>query len=56
MSNRNSRKSGKNRRVQTPKGRNEPMARGMMELRQGSRTTPIPSGTSYVRKPKHKEW
>lgn len=46
----------KNRRPQSTKGRNEPMARGMLELRQGSRTTPVPSGKSYSRKMKHKEW
>jgi hypothetical protein len=46
----------KNRRPQTPKSRNLPMAKGMLELRQGSRTTPVPSGKKYTRKPKHKEW
>lgn len=56
MSNRNSRKSGNNRREQSSKGRNKPMAMAMMELRQGSRTTPVPSGKVYKRKPKHKEW
>ena len=44
------------RKPQTPKPRNEPMARGMLELRQGSRTTPVPSGKTYKRKPKHREW
>jgi hypothetical protein len=51
MSNRNSRKSGKNRREQTPKGR--AYARSMQELRRSSATTPVPSGTDYRRKPKH---
>ena len=46
----------KTRRPQAPKPRNLPMAKGMLELRQGSRTTPVPSGKTYKRKPKHKEW
>jgi hypothetical protein len=54
MSNRASRQSVKNRRPQTPKGRNLPMAKGMLELRQGSRTTPVPSGKQYTRNTKHK--
>lgn len=46
----------KNRRVQTPKSRNLPMAKGMLELRQGSRTAPVPSGKKYSRKTKHREF
>jgi hypothetical protein len=47
MSNRNSRKSGKNRREQSAKGRE--YARSMQELRRSSATSPIPSGTKYKR-------
>ena len=42
----------RNRRPQTPKPRNKRMNEGMLELRQGSRTTPIPSGTTYNRNDK----
>lgn len=45
MSNKNKR----NRRVQTPKVGNRRLMEGMQELRQGSRTTPVPSGTAYNR-------
>ena len=53
MSNRASRKSGKNRRSQTPKSGNRAYIDGMMEIRRSSSTTPVPSGTVYRRKPKH---
>jgi hypothetical protein len=57
MSNRSSRKSGKNRRQQTPKlGGNKAIAVAMQELRRSSATTPVPSGKAYKRKPKHREW
>jgi hypothetical protein len=56
MANRNSRKSGKNRRAQAPKVGNRQMMEGFQELRRGSRTSPVPSGKAYQRKPKHKEW
>lgn len=41
------------RRPQAPKPRNAPMAQAMLELRQGSRTSPVPSGKQYSRKSKH---
>jgi hypothetical protein len=53
MSNRNTRKSGKNRRAQTPKVGNEAMMRAMQGLRQSSAASPHKSGTDYKRKPKH---
>lgn len=53
MANRNNRKSGKNRREQTPKSGNRAYIDGMMEIRRSSATSPIPSGTDYRRKPKH---
>jgi len=56
MANRNSRKSGKNRRAQSPKVGNRDMAKAFQEIRRSSATSPIPSGTAYKRKPKHKEW
>jgi hypothetical protein len=57
MSNRRNRKSGNNRRSQSPKPRNQAMHAGMMELRQGSRTSPVPSGKTYKRPaPGSKEW
>lgn len=56
MANRNNRKSGKNRRPQATKVGNRAMMEGMQELRRGSRTTPVPSGTVYRRKPKHNNW
>lgn len=56
MANRNSRKSGKNRRAQAPKVGNRAYIDGMMEIRRSSAASPIPSGKAYQRKPKHKEW
>ena len=53
MSNRANRKSGKNRRSQTPKSGNRDYIEAMMEIRRSSSTTPVPSGTVYRRKPKH---
>lgn len=53
MSNRANRKSGKNRRPQTPKSGNRALAVAMQEIRRSSATTPVPSGTMYRRKPKH---
>lgn len=53
MSNRANRKSGKNRRAQTPKSGNRAYIDGMMEIRRNNATTPVPSGTEYRRKPKH---
>lgn len=47
----------KNKRPQAPKmGGNKELARAMQELRRSSATSPVPSGKSYKRKPKHKEW
>lgn len=46
----------KNRREQSPKGSNRDLAVAMQELRRSNATVPIPSGTVYKRKPKHKEW
>lgn len=37
-------------------GGNKELARAMQELRRSSATSPVPSGKSYKRKPKHKEW
>jgi hypothetical protein len=58
MSNRNRRKSGKNRRPQTPKVGNEGYMRGMQELRRSSAAGSHGSAKDYQRKPKHKgkEW
>lgn len=42
-------KRAQKQKDRTRTARNEPMARGMMELRQGSRTTPVPSGKVYDR-------
>lgn len=53
MANRNNRKSGKNRRNQTPKVGNRAYIDAMMEIRRSNSTTPVPSGTVYRRKPKH---
>lgn len=53
MANRNSRKSGKNRRQQAPKSGNRAYIDGMMEIRRSNAAQPIPSGTEYRRKPKH---
>lgn len=54
MSNRANRQSGKNRRVQTPKGRNVEWAKAQLDL--ANRNNTMPSGTLYKRKPKHKEF
>lgn len=43
-----------NRRPQTPKSGNRAMMEGFQELRKGSRTSPVPSGNVYRRKPKHR--
>jgi hypothetical protein len=56
MANRNNRKSGNNRRAQTPKVGNRAYIDAMMEIRRSSAASPIPSGTAYKRRPKHKEW
>lgn len=53
MSNRANRKSGHNRRAQTPKSGNRAYIDGMMELRRSNAAQPVPSGTAYRRKPKH---
>jgi hypothetical protein len=53
MSNRNSRKSGKNRRSQTPKVGNEGYMRAMQGLRGSSAAEPHRLKTDYRRKPKH---
>lgn len=46
-------------RPQTPKSRNQDLHKAMVELRQGSRTSPVPSGKTY-RRPKagsrNREW
>lgn len=47
-------KRNRNRRVQTPKVGNRRMMEGFQELRQGSRTTPVPSGTVYNRNKERK--
>lgn len=41
--------NNKRKRPQAVKVRNRAMNDGMRELRQGSRTTPVPSGTTYDR-------
>lgn len=48
----------KNRRVQVPKRQHsiDAMGRAFQDLRMGSRTSPVPSGTTYRRKPKHNDW
>jgi hypothetical protein len=46
----------KNRRPQAPKPRNVEYAKAMQELRRSSATSPIPSGKTYRRKPKHREF
>jgi hypothetical protein len=54
MANRNVRKSGKNRREQTPKGMgNSAYMRGMQEIRSSGAAGPHKSPTDYRRKPKH---
>ena len=42
-------KRAQKQKDRTRTARNRPMAEGMMELRQGSRTTPVASGTTYDR-------
>lgn len=49
-----SNKRNRNRRAQTPKVGNRRLMEGMQELRQGSRTTPVPSGTAYNRNKERK--
>lgn len=44
----------KNRRVQTPKPRNEAWGKAQLDL--ANRNNTMPSGTVYKRKTKHKEW
>lgn len=46
----------KNRRPQTPKVGNREMAKAFQELRRSSATSPVPSGKTYKRKPKYKEF
>lgn len=46
----------KQRRPQTPKPRNEALNRANLELRQGSRTTPVPSGKVYRRPAPGRKW
>ncbi len=41
--------NNKRKRPQAVKVRNRAMNEGMVELRQGSRTSPVPSGTTYNR-------
>lgn len=53
MANRNSRKSGKNRRPQTPKVGNEGYMRGMQELRSSNAAGAHRTAKDYRRKPKH---
>ncbi|QNN99324.1 hypothetical protein SEA_FAUST_252 [Streptomyces phage Faust] len=43
------------RRPQTPKNQ-DARTRKILDLRRGSRTTPVPSGTVYKRRPKHGSW
>lgn len=54
------RKNRKNKRPQVSKRQHEidEVGRAFQELRRGSRTSPVPSGTEYRRKPKHanQEW
>ena len=46
----------RNRRPQAPKVGNRALYDAMMEIRRSSATTPVPSGKSYKRKPKHGKW
>ena len=48
--------NAKNRRPQAPKVGNRALAVAMQEKRRSNATVPIPSGKTYKRKPKHKEW
>lgn len=46
--------NNKNRRPQSPKmGGNRALALAMQEIRRSSATSPVPSGNTYKRKPKH---
>jgi len=54
MSNRQNRKSGKNRRPQAAKGENKEWMRARLDHSNMNLT--VPSGKVYKRKPKHKEW
>lgn len=47
--------SKKNRRPQAQK-RLDSKVQKVLDLRRGSRTSPVPSGKAYVRKPKHGSW
>lgn len=45
------------KREQRPKGMgNRALYDAMMEIRRSSATTPVPSGKTYKRKPKHGKW